>query len=61
MRQLTSKFHDDFAGEGSITWCNGPTIGSSNHYHLSANGIPSGNQWWYGLVYLVYKYLVNLG
>ena len=28
---------------------------SYNHYHLSPNGIPSGNQRWYGLVYLVYK------
>jgi len=35
--------------------CNDPTIGSYNHYHLSPNGIPSGNQRWYGLVYLVYK------
>ena len=34
--------------------CNDPTIGSYNHYHLGPNGIPSGNQKWYGLVYLVY-------
>ena len=34
--------------------CNDPMIGSYNHYHLSPNGIPSGNQGWYGLVYLVY-------
>jgi len=38
-----------------ITLCNDPTIGSYNDYHLSPNGIPSGNQRWYGLVYLVYK------
>ena len=30
--------------------CNDPTIGSYNYYHLSPNGIPSGNQRWYGLV-----------
>ena len=30
-------------------------IGSYNNYHLSPNGIPSGNRRWYGLVYLVYK------
>jgi len=30
--------------------CNDPTIGSYNHYHLSPNGIPSGNQRWYGPV-----------
>jgi len=36
-------------------------MGSYNDYHLSPNGIPSGNQGWYGLVYLVYKELVNLG
>ena len=35
--------------------------GSYNDYHLSPNGIPSGTQRWYGLVYLVYKQLVNLG
>jgi len=34
--------------------CNDPTIGSYNLYHLSPSGIPSGNQRWYGLVYLVY-------
>jgi len=34
--------------------CNDPTIGSYNHYHLSPNGIPSGNQRWYGLVYIYY-------
>jgi len=33
--------------------CNDPTIGSYNHYHLSPNGIPRGNQWWYGLVYFI--------
>jgi len=44
-----------------VLWCNDPTIGSYNHYHLSPNGIPSCNQKWYGLVYLVYKRLVNLG
>jgi len=33
--------------------CNDPTIGSYNHYHLSPNGIPRGNQRWYGLVYLI--------
>jgi len=33
--------------------CNDPTIGSYNNYHLSPNGIPSGNRRWYGLVYLV--------
>jgi len=33
--------------------CNDPTIGSYNHYHLSPNGIPSGNQRWYGLVYFI--------
>jgi len=31
--------------------CNDPTIGSYNNYHLSPNGIPSGNQRWYSLVY----------
>ena len=41
--------------------CNDPTIGSYNHYHLSPNGIPRGDQRWYGLVYFVYTYLVNLG
>jgi len=38
-------------------YCNDPTIGSYNNYHLSPNGIPSGNQSWYGLVF---KWLVNL-
>ena len=38
--------------------CNDTTIGSYNNYHLSPNGIPSGNQRWYGFVY---KQLVNLG
>ena len=33
--------------------CNDPTIGSYNHYHLSRNGIPRGNQRWYGLVYFI--------
>jgi len=33
--------------------CNDPTIGSYNHYHLSPNGKPRGNQRWYGLVYLI--------
>jgi len=41
--------------------CNDAMIGSYNNYHLSPNSIPSGNQRWYGLVYLVYKWLVNLG
>jgi len=41
--------------------CNDPTIGNYIQYHLSPNGIPSGNQRWYGLVYLVYTELVNLG
>jgi len=35
--------------------CNVPTIGGYNNYHLSSNGIPSGNQRWYGLIYFVYK------
>jgi len=37
-------------GEGK---CNDATIGSYNHYHLSPNGIPRGNQRWYGLVYFI--------
>jgi len=37
----------------STTRCNDPTIGSYNHYHLSPNGIPRGNQRWYGLVYFI--------
>jgi len=44
-----------------LAGCNDPTIGSYNLYHLSPNGIPSGNQRWYGLVYLEYTLLVNLG
>ena len=35
-------------------------IDSYNNYHLDPNGIPSGNQRWYGRVYVVYKRLVNL-
>jgi len=46
--------------EEGVCRCNDPMIGSYNDYHLRPNGIPSGNQRWYGLVYLVYKYLVNL-
>jgi len=42
-----------------IRFCNNPTIGSYNNSDLSPNGIPSGNQRWYGLVYLGYKWLVN--
>jgi len=34
-------------------WCNDPTIGSYNYYHLSPNGISRGNQRWYGLVYFI--------
>jgi len=34
--------------------CNDPTIGSYNHYHLSPNGIPSGIQRWYGLIYIIH-------
>jgi len=37
----------------AIEPCNDPTIGSYNHYHLSPNGIPTGNQRWYGLVYFI--------
>ena len=40
---------------GIFDQCNDPTIGSYNHYHLSPNGIPSGNRRWYGLVYILYK------
>jgi len=40
--------------------CNDPTIGSYNDYNLSPNGIQSGNQRWYGLVYFLYKELVNI-
>ena len=32
-------------------YCNDPTIGRYDNYHLRPNGIPSGNQRWYGLVY----------
>ena len=35
-------------------------MGSYNDYYLSPNDIPSGNQRWYGLVYLIYNRLVNL-
>jgi len=47
---------DEMLAQGKITHsqCNDPTIGSYNNYHLSPNGMPSGNQRWYGLVYLVY-------
>ena len=38
----------------SVFQCNDPTIGSYNHYHLSPNGIPSGIQRWYGLVYIIH-------
>ena len=41
-------------GEDSVRECNDPTIGSYNHYHLSPNGIPSGIQRWYGLVYIIH-------
>ena len=34
--------------------CNDPTIGSYNHYHVSPNGIPSGIQRLYGLVYIIH-------
>jgi len=34
-------------------WCNDPTIGSYNHYHLCPNGIQRGNQRWYGPVYII--------
>ena len=44
-----------------VKGCNDPSIGSYNLYQLSPNGIPSGNQRWYGLVYLEYTLLVNLG
>ena len=39
----------------SVICCNDPMIVSYNDYHLSPNSILSGNQRWYGLVYLVYK------
>jgi len=41
------------AAQTSFPPCNDPTLRSYNHYYLSPNGIPSGNQRWYGLVYLV--------
>jgi len=40
-------------GNHRLHLCNDPTIGSYNHYHLSPNGIPRGNQRWYGLVYFI--------
>jgi len=40
--------------------CNHHRIGSYNNYHHGPNSIPRGNQRWYGLVYLVYKRLVDL-
>jgi len=40
--------------EKALGGCNDPTIGSYNHYHLSPNGIPSGIQRWYGLVYIIH-------
>ena len=40
--------------EGRAPKCNDPMIGSYNHYHLSPNGIPSGIQRWYGLVYIIH-------
>ena len=39
----------------SGTLCNNPMIGIYNNYHLSPNGILSGNRRRYGLVYLVDK------
>jgi len=41
-------------GAARLDWCNDPTISSYNHYHLSPNGIPSGIQRWYGLVYIIH-------
>jgi len=41
--------------------CNDPTIGSYNHYHISPNGIPRGIKRWYGLIYILYTWLVILG
>ena len=35
--------------------CNDPMIGKYNNYHLSPNGILSGNQRWYRLLYMVYQ------
>jgi len=46
---------DHSLGSLRIAYCNDPTIGSYNDYHLSPNDIPSGNQRWYDLVYLGYK------
>jgi len=40
-------------GKFVVGRCNDPTIGSYNHYHLGPNGIPSGNQRWYGLIYFI--------
>jgi len=40
--------------DAMVPYCNDPTIGRYNHYHLSPNGIPRGNQRWYGLVYLIH-------
>jgi len=40
-------------GADALSECNDPTIGSYNYYHLSPNGIPRGNQRWYGLVCLI--------
>jgi len=47
---IKDAYHNIRIREGD---CNDPTIGSYNHYHLSLNGIPRGNQRWYGLVYLI--------
>ena len=44
----------DQCPDASDSTCNDPTIGSYNHYHLSPNGIPSGIQRWYGLVYIIH-------
>jgi len=41
--------------------CNDPMIGRYNYYHLSPNGISSGSQRWYGLIYLVYIWPGTLG
>ena len=43
----------DLPDKLQISFCNDPTIGSYNHYHLSPNGIPRGIQRWYGLVYFI--------
>ena len=45
-----------WVGQGASpekAYCNHPMIGGYNHYHLSPNGIPRGNQRWYGLVYFI--------